>query len=329
MNRQVFEILNRQEQEEQGVYQSKTRLLAMIREDFADSESLLRLFDASGAEFVSMFRRPEFPEFVREKAIPVRTGSAFAVHKHTLCQVPYFHTHDFYELIYVLGGSCTQEFLHLSAPLVLREKQACLLKPGIVHSMSRCKSDDMILKITIPAGLFAKTAGIVVEEQETGIRVFQTCPAQADFFVCMLLKESFGRDRHWDAAVENYLSLLFIELSRGPEYGSSELLLRLKEYFDARPRSATLGGFAAAIGYSEHYAARLIKRYTGKSFLELAVSLKMERAGKLLAETDVPVEEIADCLGYSNTSGLYKQFYAKYGMTPGAYRKMFEDKQGR
>lgn len=328
MNRQVFEILNRQEQEEQGVYQSKTRLLAMIREDFADSESLLRLLEMSGLGAASIVR-PEFSELVREKAIPVRTGSAFAVHKHTLCQVPYFHTHDFYELIYVLDGSCTQEFLHLPTPLLLREKQACLLRPGIAHSMSRCKREDMILKITIPADLFAKTAGIVIEDRETGIRVFPTCTVQADFFVCMLLKESCGSGIHRETAIENYLSLLSIELSRGPEYGSSELLLRLKEYFDARTGDTTLSGFASAIGYSEHYAARLIKRYTGKSFLELAVSLKMERAGKLLAETDMPVEEIADCLGYANASGLYKQFCAKYGMTPGAYRKMFEEKQGR
>lgn len=329
MNTQVFEILNRQEQEEQDAYRSPARLLDMVRQDFADSEELLRLFDVFGSGIASFFDQPQSPALIRKKAVPVRTGRTFAVHKHTLCQISYFHTHDFYELIYVLAGSCTQEFSHLQAPLVLREKQACLLGPGIVHAMSRCRSEDMILKITIPAELFAETAGAVGEERETGVRLFRTCSAQADFLVCMLLKESFYRDLHWDTAVKNYLSLLFIELLRGPEYGSPELLLRLREYFDARPRSATLGGFASAIGYSAHYTARLIKRYTGKSFLELAVSVKMERAGTLLAETDLPVEQIADCLGYANASGLYKQFYAKYGITPGAYRKMFQEKQGR
>lgn len=325
MNRQLLDILNQQEQEEQVAYQSETLLLNMIRQDFADSENLLRLFDAFGTDVVQLFQFPNFPALVRETVVPVRTGGSFSVHKHTLCQIPYFHTHDFYELVYVLCGSCRQEFENLPAPLVLREGQACLLSPGIVHSISRCSCSDVILKFTIPTFLFAKIAAAIAESGWTeGIHVFQSHTAQVDFLVYMLLKESFLQSKYWTTAVENYLSLLFVELVREPEYCSAPLLFQLADYFDANPQSATLGGFAAFIGYSVHYTAKLIKQHTGRNFLEVIVSLKMERARKLLTANDATIAEIAEKLGYANASGLHKQFYAAYGMTPSTYRKIFE-----
>lgn len=325
MNRQLLDILNQQEQAEQTIYQSETLLLDMIRHDFADSESLLCLFDTCDVGIVQLFQSLNFLPLVQKAVVPVRTSDAFSIHKHTLCQIPYFHTHDFYELIYVLRGSCKQEFEHLSAPLVLREKQACLLRPGIVHSMSRCSSADVILKFTIPAALFAKAAeNIIGNTLDSGIRVFQGNTAQIDFLIYMLLQESYYRNDFWDSAIENYISLLFVELARGPEYSSSTLLFQLAEYFDAHPCSATLSGFASFIGYSEHHTSRLVKQHTGRNFLDVIVSLKMERAKKLLLESDAVIADIAENLGYANTSGLHKQFFTAYGMTPSAYRKLFE-----
>lgn len=195
--------------------------------------------------------------------------------------------------------------------------------------MSGCGNLDVILKFTIPGWLFTKTADTIMgNELATDIQIFQAHTAQVDFFVSMLLKEYFFQNEYWTTAVENYLSLLFVELARGPEYCSSKLLHQLTEYFDSNPCSATLGGFPSFIGYSQQHTARLIKRHTGRSFLEVVVSLKMERARKLLTEDDATIAEIADELGYANASGLHKQFYAAYGMTPNTYRKIFERGNG-
>lgn len=335
MNSRIMEILNRQEQEEQTAYQSERLLRNMICQDFADCDGLLRLFDSFGHGIVPLFQAASvsssFPKLLSEIVVPVRTGRVFSIHKHTLCQIPYFHTHDFYELIYVVRGKCRQEFDHLSDPLVLHEKQACLLRPGVVHSISRCKNLDVILKFTIPPALFFRTAESVISNElgaGTGVSLFQTNDSQVDFLVSRLMQECCCRDRFWDAAVENYLSLLFIALARGPEYRSSELLLRLAEYFEADPCTATLSGFASFIGYSEHHTARLLKRYTGRSFTEQIVSLKMERARELLSASDAAILDIAAELGYANASGFHKQFLSAYGMTPSAYRKLFEQGNG-
>lgn len=333
MNRQFYDILERQEREESVIYRTRSLWLAMIHRDFADSARLLeavRISDAEacGAQNFRSFERPAFPAHIFKKP-PVRTGDVFSVHKHTRCQIPYFHTHDFCELIYVLKGSCTQEFENVCGPPVLQKGQACLLRPGIIHCMSRCKKDDMILKFTIPEALFEKAAGNIfldmpVQEWSDGIRAFSSGTPETEFLISMLLEESCRRQAFWERAVENYLSLLFVELVRGPVFSSSAVQNALSAYVAQNGASATLDGFASFIGYSKAYAARLVRRQTGQSFVEAVVALKMERARELLLESDAPVALIADELGYANASGLHKQFLALYGMTPGAYRRLLK-----
>ncbi len=57
--------------------------------------------------------------------------------------------------------------------------------------------------------------------------------------------------------------------------------------------------------------------------MDNVLELRLERAVKLLIETDYPVEIIAGMVGYANISGFYKQFCRNYGMTPNEYRKKF------
>ncbi len=45
----------------------------------------------------------------------------------------------------------------------------------------------------------------------------------------------------------------------------------------------------------------------------------MERAEVLLRETSLSVEEIAQMLGYRNSSNFYRAFKARYGVSPRAY----------
>lgn len=51
------------------------------------------------------------------KNTPVRVSSEISIRKHTLCQIPYYHTHDFYELVYVYRGKGGQYLAGEREPL--------------------------------------------------------------------------------------------------------------------------------------------------------------------------------------------------------------------
>ena len=92
-----------------------------------------------------------------------------------------------------------------------------------------------------------------------------------------------------------------------------ELIL---QFINSHPESVTLNDIAAHFSYHPNYVSSLLHRKTGKTFSEIVLEKRMERAAILLKGTTLSVEEIAAMLGYSNTSNFYKAFRDYYGKTP-------------
>lgn len=159
MDRQMGEILRKQEQQEQKAYQSAEMLVDMMRSDFVNSTAVLSMLDQNAAHLPELFRLTDAPVWSFDgKSIPIRRSDQFAAAKHTLCQIPYFHSHNGCELIYVFRGCCKQRFIPADTTLVLREKQACLVHPGAIHAIERCHEQDIILKFMIPSSFLRKQA---------------------------------------------------------------------------------------------------------------------------------------------------------------------------
>lgn len=323
MDRQMLELLQRQEQTERSAYQSTAAIRAMIQADFSNAEELLEVLDGRRESLPELFRLSTLVPFFRYAPVPVRTCGSFHVSKHTLSQIPYLHRHDFYELIYVLRGSCGQRVEGKGQPLRLEARQACLLQPGAAHVMERCGENDIILKLSIPVPLYREAVSPILQPGPgADVTVFRNPDDRADWCVCMLMREWGERRAFCGTAVKNYLSLLFISLIRESE-GRPALIARLCDYLAAHGGRVSLHEFAASIGYSGDYTGRMIRRCTGKDFTQTVLELKLARGARLLLETEKPVAAIAEELGYANPSGFYKQFCRAYRMTPGAYRERF------
>ncbi len=308
------QLLDRHEREDYNVTLSEAATRQMISEEFEEADSIVSVgFDKSTLETLGADG---------QLFIPTRKSEKFHMRKHTACQRPYCHGHSFYEFIYVLSGECVQWFRNPERKLTLKKGQACLFPPGTVHSLEKSRKGDNIIKTVIPAELFAKCAeGLKIEAEMT---VFDKTSEQVNFIVMRLLGEYYGGADYSERAIENYLSLLFIELLRGGNNRDGHLADELNLYFAGNIGSASLRGFASTLGYSEKYAGRMIKEHLGASFSELLLSYKLRKAVQLIEDTDLPIDKIAREAGYNNPSGLYKQFFASYGMTPSAYRKMTE-----
>ncbi|WP_291561966.1 helix-turn-helix domain-containing protein [Bacteroides sp.] len=54
--------------------------------------------------------------------------------------------------------------------------------------------------------------------------------------------------------------------------------------------------------------------------IDLVKRMRMEKAAVLLLSTDMSIQEVIDKIGISSRSYFYKEFTAKFGMTPGAMR---------
>ena len=91
---------------------------------------------------------------------------------------------------------------------------------------------------------------------------------------------------------------------------------RIMDYIHAHIETASLTQIAKTFGYHPGYLSTLLHEETGKTFSEIMLEVRMERATMLLKETSLSVEEVAFALGYSNASNFYKSYKKYYGHSP-------------
>lgn len=77
-------------------------------------------------------------------------------------------------------------------------------------------------------------------------------------------------------------------------------------------------------GFSPPVVIEQFKKYTGKTVVEYLKSIKMNKACELLKNTETPIIEISNILGYASLSHFNRVFKDYLGITPAAYRKSKE-----
>ena len=74
-------------------------------------------------------------------------------------------------------------------------------------------------------------------------------------------------------------------------------------------------------GFSEGAFSRFFREHSGRTFPEFVNQLRIGRACRLLAESEMKITEIALSSGFSNLSNFNRQFLALKAMTPRAFRR--------
>lgn len=124
-----------------------------------------------------------------------------------------------------------------------------------------------------------------------------------------------------------YLLRTHINVQRADELELSRVgvvdrrLRRAVEFMhDNCDRELQLAEIARAAYLSAFHFARLFKKLTGATPRAYLASLRIERARRLLVETDLSISEVGACVGYESQSHFTKLFREATGLTPRAFR---------
>lgn len=88
-------------------------------------------------------------------------------------------------------------------------------------------------------------------------------------------------------------------------------------------RNITLEETAAYMEMNKSALCKFIKKHTGLTFTKYINSLRLEKAALLLTSTIDPACDIAYDCGFTNIPYFHRLFSNKYGMSPCAYRKKY------
>ncbi|QHQ60334.1 helix-turn-helix domain-containing protein [Anaerocolumna sedimenticola] len=255
------------------------------------------------------------------------------------------HRHNYIEIIYVWYGACTQ--IINGKKLKFVRGDLCILDTNTIHSVEETGENDIIVNILIRKEFFAAAffnrmtkQGILAEflinamtkGQET--KQYLMFKTQSNDKFCGLMKDilceyysnGFGKRE----VMESYIIILFAELLRTyretPAHNEEPLksdhkLFDILEYIENHYENCTLSSVAQYFGFNEKYLTMLLKRRTGRSFVEHLQEQKLNRAKLLLMNTNLPITEIITLCGYNNTNFFYKKFRNSENCTPAEYRE--------
>lgn len=261
--------------------------------------------------------------------------SQFTV-RHTATEACQFesHAHAAYTATAVLAGQLTATIGDVMFELPAGE--TALTNVGQNHSargnqvefVSIGVSPALVTEMVTEIGLTRTTANIVFRRAAI---TDPTITKIAREIAAEVADEQLGRAAMLDALVRQFVIHLLrchltvrqsdqIELSRaGPV--DRRLRLAIEFMHDNFGRELALEEIASAAYLSEYHFARLFKQITGVTPHVYLANVRLERARKLLAETALPISEIASMVGYQSQSHFSKMFRSVTGVTPRAYRE--------
>ena len=260
------------------------------------------------------------------------------------------HKHNYVEIMIVLRGHVTH---------VIDGKELCLdagdilfLNSHIAHSIRSTERGDVAVNVimsksfisalyselcdTVFSDFIRETArddgaGIYLHFRTSGERQIENLTENI-LYELTEYQSSSAILTKTVALLFHYLSLKNRELLADSSITvnrEDQRKLQILSYINNNYRTARLTELAEKLGISVPYLSKNISEYFGKSFKELLVDRRTERACELLRDTDIPVGQIIRSMGYENESYFHREFKRRIGLSPLAVRKAAAEERAR
>lgn len=280
--------------------------------------------------------RFSFNKLLRDKLVCVNKESRF-----THIQE---HIHRVMEFLYVYSGSCTQ--IVDGRPITMNQGDICMLDINVPHSIPYLDEQDIVITIAMRREYL--TQGFLLRLGDYGILnnfLINTLSLDAAHDQYLIFRKQEQNQIHSiiqnilceyyspgfcsEKIIDAYMILLFCEILRQYKtqqfsYGKDEgqRIVEILGYIEDHYQTATLRDTAAHFGFHPNYLSSYIKKTLGHSFKELIIQQRMNQACFYLSNTDMPIYEIANKIGYDNLGFFYKKFESLYKMPPSLYRRL-------
>lgn len=156
---------------------------------------------------------------------------------------------------------------------------------------------------------------------------------QTNSLLTTILSELLGKQTGYMDIVTGCLKRLFAHMQHSDNYScvntrypkeKASVYHDTLAYIHQNRRKISRRELAEAMNYNSNYLADLFRRNMGISLSAYIRDICMQEAAKLLLNTDLPIYEIINAIGYANRTVFYQHFQEKYQVTPKAYRELLK-----
>jgi AraC family transcriptional regulator, melibiose operon regulatory protein len=267
----------------------------------------------------------------------------------SISQQPYdsiipLHIHDYIEMMFVYRGTCTVTVN--GKRICLRQGELVLINKETPHSVDATTSSDLIINMILKQDYLSPSflrrlsqksiisqfmiESLVSKRKQNHFLIFRS-GEQSKVMEIMenIMCEFFDRDFCSSEIIDSYLVVLYSTLIRqnnnlkneAPNNHKAGSLFDYLKYIEDHFKDCSLVEMGKTFGFHPSYLSTLLKKGTGNSFKELLQIQRLNQAALLLANTDLPIPEIAEDVGYSSVTFFYKKFKELFNETPFSYKE--------
>ncbi len=282
--------------------------------------------------------------YTEEAYIPL--GSDVSIIKHGRYSPANFHSHDFFEILCVLNGGCNNYIA--SHTIDMEEGDICIIAPRTRHSIRAYQDDFVGFNLLLRSSTFDKAFFGTLAEKDLLASFFSKTLYGSDIeesyilfhtrgdeevrnYIIMIIEEFFGSRSYKERMLNSILNMFFITLLRNHEKTAitphpegkepDDKILAVISYIQNHYKTVSMPELSTTFNYSERHIARLLKEYTGNTFLEILQTTRIQKAANLLTNPELTIQDIIELIGYSDISHFYRIFRKYYHMTPIQYRE--------
>ncbi len=275
---------------------------------------------------------------LQENKIMIRKDSRFTF-------VPFF-VHSNVNINYIYSGACT--YCIEGKYITLQKGDVCIFDKNVVRSKLKTGFDDIVINISLSNDFF--NSGFINRINKQSIiakfiiDALSSNNAHDNYLVFdsgqsnlirqlfdSLLEEYYDQGPYAKEVIDSYIAIIFMKLLElyqdNPEShivktstGQNDNFIKILSDIEIQYATISLNELAAKYGYNPKYLSGLIKEKVGKSFKELQTDKRLAMSCFYLENTDLPVNEVAIKVGFSNLNHFYKKFNDRYQATPFQYR---------
>jgi len=257
-----------------------------------------------------------------------------------------FHSHAYYEIMYVEEGECDVHIYSNAKNLAKKETihlmkdMAILITPEIFHRLT-VKGEAKILNIEFECRKEEKDSfyefSKIVQASENLKRMFSLDNSYYVLRNANDIKSSMKRIQgqlalslytksEREILLYVYISELIIKLGKLWENSKiSQGVVYVKRaigYIDDHfSEELTVEKIANYLNVSKGYLHKIVKQEVGKTLVEIINEFRINRAVQLLKSTELPIYDIAIECGFNNRQNFYYAFRKKMGISAENFRK--------
>ncbi len=255
------------------------------------------------------------------------------------------HTHDFIEIVYIAEGGGTQ-FIN-DTMYDVQKGDVVFINYNQTHSFSgkgkmiyyNCllcpefMSSTLVDKENI-FDVFALSVFDEFDSKAEGMRQMASFRGrdliEGERHVENMFEEFSRKQVGYKSVIKGYMQVFFAKIIRKIQNSNQKDVAGylhkitpdvLKYIDDNLSEKLTLAELAEKCFYNPYYFSRVFKQCYGKSLTAYICEKRMNKAMKLLKDTEYPVDTVCEMVGYNDRTQFYKVFKKYTGITPGEYRE--------